>query len=63
MVRSKLTCPKWYFGQVGHGGKKNIGGFFLLKFLVKKIGISCTTSSMLEPHTSGWIFTKCFQLS
>jgi hypothetical protein len=29
MARSKLTCPKWHFGQVGHGGKKNHkGGVF-----------------------------------
>jgi len=26
MVKSKLTCPKWHFGQVGHGGKKIMGG-------------------------------------
>jgi hypothetical protein len=43
MVKSKSTCPKWHFGQVGHRGKKTImGGFFLLKFLVKKVGISCS---------------------
>ncbi len=29
-IGSKSTCPKWHFGQVGHGG------FFWLKFLVKK---------------------------
>jgi hypothetical protein len=29
MVESKSTCPKWHFGQVGHGGRKNhMGGFF-----------------------------------
>jgi hypothetical protein len=29
MVESKLTCPKWHFGQVKRGGKKNhMGGFF-----------------------------------
>ncbi len=28
MVRSKLICPKWHFGQVEHWGKKNhMGGF------------------------------------
>jgi hypothetical protein len=27
-IVSKLTCPKWHFGQVGHGGKKPIGGAF-----------------------------------
>jgi len=26
MVGSKSICPKWHFGQVGHGGKKTIGG-------------------------------------
>jgi len=31
MVESKLTCPKWHFGQVGHGGKKTIWGVFLTK--------------------------------
>jgi hypothetical protein len=41
MVKSKLTCPKWHFGQVGHGGKKTIGGYFIPIFLVKKIAISC----------------------
>jgi hypothetical protein len=25
---AKSTCPKWHFGQVGHGGKKNHGGVF-----------------------------------
>ncbi len=29
MVESKSTCPKRYFGQVGHGGKKNHMGSFL----------------------------------
>jgi hypothetical protein len=29
MVGSKSTCPKWPFCQVGHGGKKTIGGVFL----------------------------------
>jgi hypothetical protein len=24
MVGSKTICPKWHFGQVGHGGEKNI---------------------------------------
>ncbi len=42
MVMSKSTCPKWYFGQVGHGGKNSIGFYFKLKFLVKKFGISCS---------------------
>ncbi len=28
MVGYKWTCPKWHFGQVRHGGKKTIGGFF-----------------------------------
>jgi hypothetical protein len=28
MVGSKSTCPKWDFGQVGHGGKKIIWGVF-----------------------------------
>jgi len=36
MVESKLTCPKWHFGQVGHGGKKTIGGDFFTKILGKK---------------------------
>jgi hypothetical protein len=26
MVGSKSSCPKWHFGQVGHGGKKSMGG-------------------------------------
>jgi hypothetical protein len=36
MVKSKMTYPKWHFGQVGHGGKKPYEGFFKLKFLIKK---------------------------
>jgi hypothetical protein len=28
MIRFKTTCSKWHFGQVGHGGKKPIRGFF-----------------------------------
>jgi hypothetical protein len=35
MVMSKLTCPKWHFGQVGHGGKTTIWKVFLPKILVK----------------------------
>ncbi len=28
MVKSESTCPKWHFGQDGHGGKKNHEGIF-----------------------------------
>ncbi len=36
-VGSKLTCPKWHFGQVRHGGKTTIGGaFFYQNFWSKK---------------------------
>jgi hypothetical protein len=28
IVESKLSYPKWHFGQVGHGGKKIIWSFF-----------------------------------
>ncbi len=39
MVRSKLTCPKWHFGQVEHGGKKNhMGGFWDQNSKSKKLG-------------------------
>jgi hypothetical protein len=31
IVESKLTCPKWQFGQIGQEGKKTIGGVFLNK--------------------------------
>jgi len=41
MVGSKSICPKWHFGQVGHGGTKTIG----LKFLVKKTKISYSDST------------------
>jgi hypothetical protein len=44
MVRSKSTCPKWHFGQVGHGGKKTIWGFFY----VKKTLISCNVNEVLR---------------
>jgi hypothetical protein len=48
-IGSKSTCPKWYFGQIGHGGKENIyGGFVLLKFLVKKTMISCSGVSIIN---------------
>jgi hypothetical protein len=36
MVESKMTCPKWHFGQVGQGAKKPYGGFCLPKFVIKK---------------------------
>jgi hypothetical protein len=44
MVRSKSTCPKWHFGQVGDGGKKTIWGFFY----VKKTLISCNVNEVLR---------------
>jgi hypothetical protein len=47
MVKYKMTCLKWHFGQVGHGGKKPYGGFFLLKFLVKKVVISCSDGASM----------------
>jgi hypothetical protein len=28
IVGSKLTCPKWHFGQVENGGKKTTWGVF-----------------------------------
>jgi hypothetical protein len=37
MVGSKLTCPKWHFGQVGHGSKKTIQGVVWTKIHGKKI--------------------------
>ncbi len=36
MVRSKLTFSKWHFGQIKHGGKKIIWGFFFTKVPSKK---------------------------
>jgi len=44
MVESKSTCPKWHFGQVGHGGKKPYGGFFWPTFSTKKVEIFCNDS-------------------
>jgi hypothetical protein len=41
MVESKTTCLELHFGQVGHGAKNTYGGFFKLKFRVKKAMISC----------------------
>jgi len=35
-IESKSTCPKWHFGQVEHGGKKTIWGFFPTKVPGKK---------------------------
>jgi hypothetical protein len=31
MVRTKSTCPKWHFVQVGHGGKKATWGVFFVE--------------------------------
>jgi len=50
MVRSKLTCPKWHFSQIEHGGKKTIWGFFGPKFLVKKVGISYNDGPLQVPN-------------
>jgi hypothetical protein len=36
MVKSKSTCPKWHFGQVGHGEKKTIWGVFFIEIPSKK---------------------------
>jgi len=36
MVEFKLTCPKWHFGQVGHGGKKTIWGVSLIEISGQK---------------------------
>jgi hypothetical protein len=47
MVGSKLICPKWHFGQVGHGGKKTVWGIFLPKLSIKKVGISCNGGIIL----------------
>jgi hypothetical protein len=33
IVGCKSICPKWHFGQVGHGGKKTVGGVFLVEIL------------------------------
>jgi hypothetical protein len=30
-IKFKTICPKWHFGQVGHGGKKTIEKVFLTK--------------------------------
>jgi hypothetical protein len=47
MVESETICPKWHFGQVGHGGKNTIWVFFFPKFLLKKVVLSC--SVLFEP--------------
>ncbi len=36
IVRSKSTCPKWHFGQVGHGDKKIVQGVLLIEILGQK---------------------------
>ncbi len=60
MVGSKLICPKWHFGQIGHGGKKTIwGGFFFLEFLVKKVGTSCCEGPNMVIEKSIVIWLKC----
>ncbi len=28
-IRSKMTCPKWHFGQIKHGHKKKHMGDFI----------------------------------
>jgi hypothetical protein len=35
-MKFKLTCSKWDFGQVGHGGKRTIWGAYLTKILGQK---------------------------
>jgi hypothetical protein len=37
MVGSKLTCSKWHFGQIGHGGKKSIWEVFSSEIPGQKI--------------------------
>jgi hypothetical protein len=39
-VKSKSTCPKCHFGQVGHGGKITIWGDFFIKIFYRKNMIS-----------------------
>jgi hypothetical protein len=36
MVESKLTCPKWHFGQIRHGGKKTIWEVFFTEIPSQK---------------------------
>ncbi len=36
MVRSKTTCPKWHFGQIGQRAKNTIWGVFIPKIHGKK---------------------------
>jgi hypothetical protein len=58
MARSKTTCPKWDFGQVGHGGKKDIWEFFITKIPNKKIMISYSEQRSIEcsrlQHEEEW---------
>jgi hypothetical protein len=49
-IKSKMTHPKWHFGQVGNGDKKTIWGFFLLEFLVKKTMIFCNVFVCAKFH-------------
>jgi hypothetical protein len=37
IVESKLICPKWHFGQVGHGNRKTIWGFLDQNSELKKL--------------------------
>jgi len=36
MVKCKMICLEWHFGQVEHGGKKTIWGVFFTKIPNKK---------------------------
>jgi hypothetical protein len=48
MVGFKSTCPKWHFGQVGHGGKKTIRRVFFTKIPSQKVEISCNVLFFLK---------------
>jgi hypothetical protein len=63
MVRSKSTCLKWHFCQVGHEGKNTIwGGFFVQNSSSKKLGflvvLTFGMSLVTKDATTGFIV--CF---
>jgi hypothetical protein len=63
-VGSKMTCPKWHFGQVGHWNKKNhTWAFFLLKFLVKKVMkfflVIDVTTQIIPTHATCTMVPEC----
>ncbi len=56
MVRYKSTYRKWHFGQVRHGGKKTIWGFFDRNSWSKIIISYGVVNKKLAPNYMGYMY-------